>query len=224
MSTIGLLGGTGSEGRGLALRFALAGERVIIGSRSRSRADQVAAAVGEQLTACADRILAGTNAEAAAEADLACICLPVDGLEQTLGDLRSSLSGKAVIDVVNPIQRTPNGFDLVTLPRASAAEWIATLLPEADIVSAFKTLSARRLADLARPLQGDDFVCGDREDAKRRVLDLVARMPALRAVDCGPLRNARYVEAATVLLLELNHRHRATTALRLLGLRTDPPH
>lgn len=222
MRTIALLGGTGSEGRGLALRFALAGERVLIGSRSSSRAEQAATAVGEQVAPAADRILGRTNAAAAAEADLVCICLPITGLEQTLGEVRSALRGKLLIDVVNPIGRTPDGFELASVPHASAAEWIAAMVPESTIVSAFKTLSARQLADLTQPLEGDAFVCGDREDAKREILDLVARIPVLRPVDCGPLRNARYVEAATVLLLELNRRHRATTSLRIVGLDSIP--
>lgn len=218
MWKIGLLGGTGNEGRGLALRFALAGEDVIIGSRSSSRAEQAAAAIREQLRCDSRHILAHTNEEAAREADLVFLCLPVAGLEQTLGDLRPALRGKTVIEVINPIRRTGDGFDPVPVPARSAGEWVAALLPEAAVVSAFKTLSASALADIGRPLQGDAFVCGDRQSAKKAVLALAGCMPRLRAVDCGPLRNSRYVEAATVLLLELNRRHHATTALQILGL------
>lgn len=224
MSKIGLLGGTGSEGRGLALRFALAGEEVIIGSRSSSRAEQAAAEIRGQLGSGAERVLAGANLDAARVADVVCICLPVSGLEETLVGLGHAVGGKAVIDVTNPVTRTPAGFEPVALPAPSAAEWVAQLLPHSEVVSAFKTLSAKHLSDLSRPLHGDTLVCGDGRDGKDLVVDLIGRMPSLRPVDCGPLRNARYVEAATVLLLEINRRHRATASLKVVGLRSHPPH
>lgn len=224
MSTIGLIGGTGNEGRGLALRFVIAGEKVVIGSRSSDRAERAAATIREQFAAGAERILAAANADAAVAADILCICLPVSGVEETLDPLRVAVDGKTVIEVVNPVQRTRQGFEPIALPAPSAAEWVARLLPRSAVVSAFKTLSARDLCDAGRPLDGDAFVCGDDEPSKRKVVDIIGRIANLNAIDCGPLRNARYIEAATVLLLELNRRHRAVTSLRILGLDRPHPH
>jgi NADPH-dependent F420 reductase len=221
VSTIAILGGSGDEGRALALRFALAGESVVLGSRSAERAEHAAATVRQRLGADAIRIAGGTNREAAGAADLVCVCLPVAGLEGELPGLRAETRGKIVLDVVNPVGRVASGFEAMALPAPSAGEWIAALLPEARVVSALKTLSADHLADVAQPLRGDALVCGDEPAAKRRIFDLARRIPGVRPVDCGPLRNARYVEAATVLLLELNRLHRVTTGLRVVGLGGD---
>jgi hypothetical protein len=223
VSRIALIGGTGNEGRGLAVRFAFAGEEVIVGSRDSSRAQEAAAVVRAQLGGGGERVFAGTNAEAAGSCDLACICLPVAGIEATLGELRPRLSGKTVIEVVNGVHRTPAGFEPVALPAPSAAEWVAALLPDSAVVSAFKTVSAKHMYDIRRTPREDTLVCGDDRDAKRRIIDLIGRIAMLRPIDCGPLRNARYVEAATVLLLELNRQHRITASLRVLGYASDTP-
>jgi NADPH-dependent F420 reductase len=219
MAKIGLIGGTGREGRGLALRFALAGEQVIIGSRVRERAESAALALREKASGL-DSIFAATNEDAAREADSACICLPAAGVAATLIDLRAALRGKIVIEVVNPVIRTAEGFVLTALEGVpSAAELTAMLLPESDVVAAFKTIGARHLLDVPKPLRGDALICADSPAAKRLAIDLAGRMPELRAVDCGPLRNARYAEATTALLLEINRIHAATTSLRVLDLK-----
>lgn len=220
MTKIGLIGGTGREGRGLALRFALAGDEVIIGSRQREKAEGVARALAESHVGGAP-ILAGTNEEAARQADVACISLPAAGVAATLTELRASLRAKVVIEVVNPIVRTADGFAIMPLEGApSAAELAAMLLPDSEVVSAFKTIGARHLLDVPKPLLGDALICADSPAAKRFAIDLAGRMPQLRAVDCGPLRNARYVESTTALLLELNRIHKATTSLRILELKS----
>ncbi len=220
MAKIGIIGGTGREGRGLALRFALAGEQVIIGSRSREKAESAAAMLAEK-NAGSIPIQAGTNEEAARQADVACIALPAAGVAATLAELRASLRAKIVIEVVNPIVRTDAGFSITPVEgAASAAELAALLMPDSDVVSAFKTIGARHLLNVPKPLSGDALICADSAEAKRFAIDLTARMPQLRAVDCGPLRNARYVEATTALLLELNRIHTATTSLRILELKS----
>jgi NADPH-dependent F420 reductase len=218
MAKIALLGGTGHEGRGLALRFALAGEQVIVGSRSAERAAGTARALNQRCPAAAYPFLGATNAAAAEQADAACVCIPAAALQETLAEVRASLLGKTVIEVVNPIVRTAAGFGLFPVAAPSAAELVAALLPDSELVSAFKTIGARHLLDTADPLRGDALVSGDSAPAKRFVLDLVARMPHLRAVDCGPLPNARHIEAMTTLLLELNRLHGGTTSVRILDL------
>jgi hypothetical protein len=223
MSKIALLGGTGNEGRGLGSRLALAGESVIIGSRNETRAQGAAQSLKDLLGDDTPPISGCTNAEAAGEADAAFVCLPAAGLAGVLTEVASALRGKIVVDVVNPVKRTKQGFEPASAEgAASAAERVAQLLPGADIVSAFKTLSATQLVNVSSPLRGDTFVCGDVSRAKTFVFELIARMPNLRAIDAGPLRNARYVEAATVLLLEINHHYKATTSLQLLGLGQPP--
>lgn len=217
-----MIGGTGHEGRGLGLRLALAGERVVVGSRERGRAALAAASLNEVLAGGGAAIGGASNAEAASQADLACICLPAAALAGVLPGLAPALRGKVVIEVVNPVERGKDGFRLRALPAPSAAEHIAGLLPGARVVSAFKTLAASSLETISMPLAGDCLVCGDDAGAKEIVAEIAGRMPALRAVDAGPLRNARYVEAAMILLLEINRLHRATTSLQVVGL--GPPH
>lgn len=223
MRTISLLGGTGREGRGLGLRFALAGERVVIGSRNADRATSVARQLRKMLGDQGAAIVGTTNAEAARDADAACICLPTAGLAGVLAEAASALRGKQVIEVVNPVERTPEGFRLAPLQAPSAAEYVAQLLPEAHVVSAFQTLAAGHLLDISSRLEGDCFVCGDAPQAKELVFDLIGRMPNLRAIDAGPRHNARHIEAATVLLLEINRIYGTTSSLQVVGLDTAPP-
>jgi NADPH-dependent F420 reductase len=208
----------------MASRLARAGESIIIGSRSKARAQSAAQSVKDLLGDQALRILGCTNAEAARDANVAFVCLPAAGLTSVLTELAVVLEGKIVVEVVNPVRRTQQGFELAAVDgAASAAERVAQLLPKSDVVSAFKTLSATQLLQVSAPLHGDVLVCGDAARAKTFVFELIARLPQLRAVDAGALRNARYAEAATVLLLEINHRYKATTSLQLLGL-GRPPH
>jgi hypothetical protein len=214
---LALVGGTGRAGLGLALRFAQAGEAVVIGSRlverARAAVDRVRAAVPG---AHAEGL---TNLDAVRRAQRVVLTLPYAGLRPFLAEARDALAGKLVIDVVVPILLETDFFALAPVEGArSVGELIQATLPTARVVSAFKNLPAVHLADLARRLDGDVVLCGERAEARAEVAALVGLLPGLRAVDAGAIRNARYLEAITALLLNLNRRHHACTSIRIVGL------
>jgi hypothetical protein len=220
MGRIAILGGTGPEGRGLGLRFALCGEEVVIGSRQTTRAVESAQRASERLRAmgCSTPVSGAENQAAVRGADLVVIATPFAGVGALLPPLAASLAGMVVLDVVNPLIRVNNQFTVEQVPAGSAAEAIQRLLPHSQVVSGFKNESAEELNDIAHPVEGDVVVCGDHAAARARVMALVERVPRYRAVDAGPLINARALEAVTALLLNLNRRHHAVTSIQILGL------
>jgi NADPH-dependent F420 reductase len=215
---IAIVGGTGPQGRGLAMRLAMAGCTVVIGSRDRMRAADVADKVRK--ATASDRVSGAENAAAvSADLDAAIVAIPVDGLRATLTELQAGLAGKIVIDVVVPLEI--RGGLIEHAPPAdapSAGELVRLLLPQSIVVAAFKNVPAADLADVRTPLEADVLVCGDDGTARESVAALAARMPNLRAVDAGPLRLARPIEAITAVLVNLNRRHRAHTSIKILGL------
>jgi 8-hydroxy-5-deazaflavin:NADPH oxidoreductase len=224
MARTAFLGGTGPEGLGLAVRFALAGEEVIIGSRQTERAEQAAERLrlhlGRRVPAA--RVCGVDNAAAARAAEVIVVALPFTGVEPLLTAVAPALSGKIVLDVVNPLQRTRGVFRMQPVADGSAGELIQRLLPRSPVVSCFKNLSAEELWDTEQTLHGDVLLCGDHPEASRYCIDLVRRMPALRAVDAGGLGNAAALESITALLLNLNRRYRAITSVEILGLALAP--
>ncbi len=214
---IALVGGTGALGAGLALRLAAAGEHVVIGSRDAQRA-----------RAAADTVLAavpGARVEGAANRDAVLCCrrvllsVPFAGLPAWLADEAAHLGGKLLIDVVVPLA-FQNGFcTLAPVPDApSVGESIQRAVPAARVVSAFKNLPAGPLQDLATPLAADVLLCGDDAAARDEVAALVERCAGLRAVDVGALANARYLEAITAMLVNLNRRHKVHASIAITGL------
>lgn len=220
MARIAILGGTGPEGMGLGIRFALAGERVALGSRQRERAEQAAAKLHEKLRAAGSpaTIEAGENAEVAQAAEVVVLAFPFEGAEALLQALRPALSGKLVLDTLNPMELRDGLFRLLPVPAGSAGEQIQQWLPEAKVVAGFKNLSARELMDVKRKLHGDVLLCGNDAEATRFVADLVRRMPELRPVDAGALANSHHLESITTLLMNLNRRYKALTSVQILGL------
>ncbi len=216
---IAILGGAGSEGSGLALRFALAGNEVIIGSRRRERALEAARLLNARLEGFpAPQINGGQNAAAAETADLVALALPFDGIEPVLSEIAPLLSGKIVLDVVNPVRLSDGAFTVSPIAEGSAAEFIQRLIPTAAVVSALKNRSAHALAEIHQPLRGDALLCSNTPSAARTVEALINSIPHLRAVNAGGLRNARHLESLTALLLTLNRRYHTNTALEVLGL------
>lgn len=214
---IALVGGTGALGVGLAMRIAATGEPVLIGSRdpqrARDAADRIRAAIpGARVDGVANR-----------DAVLCCrrvvLSVPFAGLAAWLADEASHLRGKLLIDVVVPLA-FQNGFcTLAPVADApSVGEWIQRAVPEAHVVSAFKNLPAGPLQELATPLAADVLLCGDDAGARDEVAALVGRIPGLRAVDVGMLANARYLEAITAMLVNLNRRHRVHASIAITGL------
>jgi len=220
MGRIAILGGTGPEGLGLGLRFAMCGEEVVIGSRQPARAIEAAQRARERLRTvrCDTAVRGAENGAAVQGADLVVVATPFAGVAELLPTLAGALAGRVVLDVVNPLIRVNKQFTTERVPDGSAAEAIQKLLPQSQVVSAFKNESAEQLNAVERPVEGDVVVCSDHAEARARIMALVERIPRYRAVDAGPLVNARSLEAITALLLNINHRHHAVTSIRILGL------
>jgi 8-hydroxy-5-deazaflavin:NADPH oxidoreductase len=207
---IGVLGGTGDQGRGLARRFALAGHRVIIGSRDAGRAAAAAAGLGSEL------ITGTVNAEAAAQADVVIAAIPWDGHKELLAALAPQLAGKIVIDCVNPMGFDGKGAYALPVPEGSAAQQAAAVLPDSTVVGAFHHVSAELLlAPEIGLLDLDVLVLGDDREATDLVQALASRIPAIRGIYAGRLRNCGQVEALTANLVSVNRRYKAHAGIRV---------
>ena len=216
MSTLAFLGGTGPEGRGLALRYALAGKQVFIGSRDPERGSEAAEKLEEKWPGIAVR--GGGNDEAARLGEVVFICVPYGAQESLLTELSDSLAGKVVVNVVAPLTFREGRAVALAVSEGSAAEESAMLLPRSQVVAAFQNLSARKLLAAGSPMEGDVVVCSDCGEAKERVMALVELIENLRGVDGGALENARYVEQLTALLLNVNRIYKAQSSIKLVGL------
>jgi NADPH-dependent F420 reductase len=215
-STVGFIGGTGPEGRGLALRFALAGLTVMIGSRDEERANAAVAKIADM--APPGSVTGGLNELVAAEMDTVFIALPYTGQRPMLASLAPTLAGKLVVTVVAPISFEGGVAAAVRVPEGSAALQAAALLPNATVASAFHNVAAR---DLLRPeasVDSDVFVFSDDPQATADVADMTRLIPGARAIDGGGLVNARYAEDLTALLMNINRIHKAHTSIRITGM------
>lgn len=216
--TIGLLGGTGIEGKGLALRLAQAGLALTIGSRSLERARGVAAELNRQVPG--ERITGADNPAMLAQAEIVLMTVPFTQAVPALETYRDAFRpGAILVDVTVPVKtkNTPGPGDL---PEGSGSEHLAARLPEGlPLVAAFKTVPAHLLAEIAEPLDCDVFVCGQSDEAKARVMELVRSIPGLRPVDAGRLRSARTLERMTALAIGINRRYKIKAArFRVVGL------
>jgi NADPH-dependent F420 reductase len=221
--TIGVLGGTGPQGRGLALRWAVAGLRVVIGSRSAERAHQTAAELAEQAGLAAPDaggpLTGADNAGCASAADLVLVAVPWEGHDALLRSLREPLAGKIVIDCVNPIGFDKQGPYPLRVEEDSAAQQAAALLPDSTVTAAFHHVSAVTLADLSVPkVDLDVLVLGEDRAATDRVRALAEAVPGVRGVYGGRLRNAGQVEALTANLIAINRRYKTHAGIRITEL------
>jgi hypothetical protein len=206
---LAVLGGTGEQGRGLARRFALAGHRVVLGSRSAERAAGIATELPGEVTGA-------TNAEAAAGADVVIVAVPWDGHRELLVELAPALAGKIVIDCVNPLGFDKQGAFALPVEEGSAAQQAAAVLPDSRVVGAFHHVSAVLLLDESvEAIDTDILVLGDDREATDLVQELVARIKGMRGVYAGRLRNAHQVEALTANLISVNRRYKAHAGLRV---------
>jgi 8-hydroxy-5-deazaflavin:NADPH oxidoreductase len=207
--SLGILGGTGDQGKGLARRFAMAGHQVVIGSRNAERAQQAAAELGLG-------VRGAENAAAAREPDVVVVAVPWDGHKPTLEALRAELAGKIVIDCVNPLGFDKRGAYPLPVPEGSAAEQAAALLPDSRVVAAFHHVSAKLLLDPeVAEMALDVLVLGDDRAATDLVQALAGRIGGMRGVYGGRLRNAHQVEAFTANLISINRRYKAHAGLRI---------
>ena len=208
---IGILGGTGDQGRGLARRFALAGNPVIIGSRSAERAVAAAQALGADLG-----IRGMANADAAAAADVVIVAVPWDGHGDLLKSLAAALAGKIVIDCVNPMGFDQRGAYPLPVAEGSAAQQAAAVLTGSVVVGAFHHVSAMLLLDPeVASIELDVLVLGDDRLATDLVQALAARIPGARGLYAGRLRNCGQIEALTANLVSINRRYKAHAGLRV---------
>ena len=206
---IGILGGTGDQGRGLALRLAMAGWSVSLGSRDADRAGAAAAALGHGVTG-------GSNRDCAALADIVIAAVPWDGHAELLASLAPALAGKIVIDCVNPLGFDKRGAFALPVREGSAAQQAQALLPDAVVVAAFHHVSAVLLLDESLDtIDTDVLVLGDERTATDAVQALVSTIPGMRGIYGGRLRNAHQVEAFTANLISMNRRYKAHAGIRI---------
>jgi 8-hydroxy-5-deazaflavin:NADPH oxidoreductase len=212
---VGVLGGTGDQGRGLAYRLGQAGNPVIIGSRSAERAEAAAAALGAGARGMA-------NADAAREADLVIVAVPWEGHKDLLTSLAGPLAGKIVIDCVNPLGFDRRGAYPLPVTEGSAAEQAAAVLPGSTVVGAFHHVSAVVLMDPeVASIDLDVLVLGDDRHATDLVQRLAARIHGVRGIYAGRLRNCGQVEALTANLVSVNRRYKAHAGLRVTDVQLD---
>lgn len=211
------IGGTGPQGKGLAYRFAAAGHRVVIGSRSPERAahtaTEIAARTGSAL------VEGATNDAASIMADVAVLAIPFDGHADVVASLSGALAGKIVISCVNPLGFDKLGPFGLIVEGGSAAEEAQRLMPDTRVVGAFHHLSAIRLwGEEDKLVHEDVLVCGDDDDAKAVVCRLASHITGRRGIDAGRLRLARQLEPLTSVLISVNKRHKVTAGIRIAGL------
>jgi 8-hydroxy-5-deazaflavin:NADPH oxidoreductase len=211
---VAVLGGTGDQGRGLASRLAAAGHPIVIGSRSAERAAAAAAELGGP-----PAIRGMTNEAAARAADVVIVAVPYEGHRELLASLAEPLAGKIVIDCVNPVAFDNRGCYPLPVAEGSAAEQAAAVLPGSLVVGAFHHVSAVLLLDPeVAKIDLDVLVLGDDRAATDLVQALAARIPGVRGVYGGRLRNCWQVEAFTANLVSINRRYKAHAGLRITDI------
>jgi NADPH-dependent F420 reductase len=219
---VAVVGGTGAEGSGLALRLAKAGVPVRIGSRNLEKAHEAASRIIEQTKST--EVKGQTNSDAVANARIIILTVPLAAQVETLKSIRGSIApGAILIDATVPLEIAIGGrlSRMITLWDGSAAQQAARLVPGVPVVAAFHALSAEALANLDHPLDCDALICGDSAEAKATVAQLAAMIPGVRAIDVGALDNARLLESAAALLISINLRHKVkASGMRITGLLT----
>jgi len=217
--TIAIIGGAGELGLGLALRFAHAGAKVVIGSRDEKKAQEAAAQVKAAVPA-AD-VSGYGNADAAAKATVVILAVPFSAQAAILKSIRPALKTAILVDATVPLAAAVGGRPtrLLGVWEGSAAQATRDLLPGVPVVSAFHNLSADILQDLSAEPDCDILICGDDAAAKERLSALVNLIPGLRPLDAGPLEMSRIVEGLTALLISLNRRYKIHhTGIRITGM------
>lgn len=202
--TIAILGGSGPQGSGLALRFALAGINVVIGSRDSIRASEAALRLSDQLPNDAGTIVGSDNCHAVSSADeMVILSVPWDAHHATLSLVKNDLEGKILIDIVVPLD--PDNPKKVVMPEdGSATESAQNLLGDGiPVVGALHNVSAKILGDVTKTINSDILICGNNLEAKQKVTRLIENLD-LTVYNCGLAESARCIEALTPILIRLN--------------------
>ncbi len=220
---IAIIGGTGDQGLGLALRFADAGEHVIVGSRDLKKAEGAVDLMKDLLnTSDLPNVTAMTNQDAAVNGDIVILTVPLQAQMVTLKSIKDHLNGEIFVDATSPLEGCLGGkaTRYVDLWEGSAAERSAEFLGEkAIVVSAFCNISASSLTSIKENVECDCLISGDDHDANLTVMELAEKISGVKAVECGALENARIVEKLTPLLINLNIRNKIKNAgIRITNL------
>ncbi len=213
---VGILGGTGPQGRGLATRLAASGHEVLIGSRNADRAEATAAEIAQPDSS--GRIVGVGNSDAAA-AELVIVSVPYHGHADLLRSLATELAGKIVVDCVNPLGFDQRGPFPLRVAAGSAAQEAQQLLPDSTVIAAFHHVSAVLLNDPTVDHFADDvLVLGEDREAVAVVCELATAIPGARGVYAGRLRNAGQVEALAANLIAINRRYQTHAGLTITGV------
>lgn len=215
---IGILGATGPAGSGLAARLASVGFDVVVGSRSKYRAMEVRDRIVERWEGHELAITAADNV-GAANADVVVIATPWDAAASTAASVSRQLQGKVVISMANALAKVGHEFQPLVPPRGSVAASVQAAVPKSHVAAAFHHVPAKELGDLFEPVESDVLVCSDHPSATTTTIDVVTKIPNLRALDAGELSNAAPIEAFAAVLLQLNVRYKTRVAVTFCGLR-----
>ena len=212
----GIIGGTGPEGQGIALRLSRMGLQVAIGSRDDCKAKSVAQKIAEIIPEA--KLEYGSNSLICKNSDILFLATPYTAQKSVLQTNVNQLTEKILINVIAPIDFKNGKFSALSVPEGSAAKQTQKLLPQTKVVSAFQTISATHLAEINSEIKSDVIVCSDFEDAKTFVINLIAKIPTLTPIDGGGLENSVYVENFTVLLLNINKRYKTLSSIKIIGV------
>jgi hypothetical protein len=215
---VGIIGGTGPMGRGLAARFGQAGLDVLLGSRDPQRAAEAAVGIQEQFGAGAGFVQGGSNSEAAAYGELTLLTVPYDPGSPLVAQLGELLQGRVLVSTAAPMEFRLGIAHPIRPEAGSAAQEVAQTCLGALVVGAFHTVSAPTLGRVEVPLDEDVIVTSDHPAARALAIRLVEVVPGLRGVDGGGLVNAGFSEGLTPFLIRLNRLHHTNTGIRITGL------
>lgn len=215
---VGIIGGTGPAGRGLALRLSAAGTGVVIGSRDAARAADTVAQLHARWGPRITGTLTGAENAEAARAGIVVLATPWDGAVPTAGALAEALCDKVLVSMANALVREGREMLPLVPPRGSIAAAVQAAVPKARVAAAFHHLPAREMVDLDSGLIADVLVCADDPEATAETMSLVERIEGLRPLDAGTLNQAAAIEAFTAVCATLNIRHRAHSTLKLAGI------
>jgi NADPH-dependent F420 reductase len=211
---VAVIGGTGAEGFGIALRLGAAGHHVVIGSRDAARGAEAGAKAADTLGGTA--VEGAENEDAAAAADMVFVTVPFAAQAEIYRSIKGSLRpGVVVLDATSPLATAVGGkaWEVVRPWAGSAAEQARAILgPDVRLVAGFHTVAASALQDLGAAIDSDVLLCGDDAEAKAAVGELFQEIPGLRWVDCGALSMARITETLTALLISVNRRYKVHDA------------
>ena len=215
-----IIGGTGGQGLGIAIRFVQAGEDVIIGSRTIEKAqaavDKLKGLLGE-----VENIKAAENADAAAEAELLVLTVPLAAQKSTLRSIKEGARGKILLDATGPLESAIGGspIEYVALWDGAAAERSAKILKDTNVICAFNNISSAALMNFEEPIDCDCLISGDDANSKDVAAELIEKIPGVKVIDCGPLARAKIIEKITPLLIGLNIKNKTQFGgIRITGL------